>query len=527
MKKVVIIGGGIAGMTAGILLQKAGFATEIYEKNAVPGGQCTGWKREGYFIDNCIHWLTGTRPGSALHELWKEIGALGDGVEVYEKEMFFSSKLNGQTLTFWRDKERTRKEMLAMSPEDEKEINKLMAYVTMAETMTVPVEKPFDAMNLIDFMKLGMSMKAMGKVMKEYGKMDISELAMRFKHPLIRRAIIDYMPKGYQAYAFLVSYATVTGGNGDIPRGGSLAMSLRIAEKYKAYGGVLHTKADVASIILNGAKAEEILRAKPRLQAKGIRRAEYPLQAKGIRRAEYPLQAEGIQLADGTKVAADYVICACDTDYTFRKLLSEYYMPQSLRKLYAERDKYPVSSGFQIAYGVDGVFPELTGTSVFSCDALTVGKQTVECMSIQSYDYEPDFAPEGKMVLQTNFAQTEEDYQYWESLYPDRERYEGKKAELAELALQRVVKEYPFLEGKIHVIDVWSPMTYTRYCNSYMGAYMSFVTTKRAKSITVPGVIKGIDNVFLASQWLMGPGGLPTAAAMGKFAAWRIIKKNA
>ena len=53
MKKVVIIGGGIAGMTAGVLLQKAGFATEIYEKNALPGGQCTGWKREGYFIDNC------------------------------------------------------------------------------------------------------------------------------------------------------------------------------------------------------------------------------------------------------------------------------------------------------------------------------------------------------------------------------------------------------------------------------------------------------------------------------------------
>ena len=63
------------------------------------------------------------------HELWKEIGALGDGVELHEKEMFFSSKLNGQTLTFWRDKERTRKEMLELSPEDEKEINKLIKYI--------------------------------------------------------------------------------------------------------------------------------------------------------------------------------------------------------------------------------------------------------------------------------------------------------------------------------------------------------------------------------------------------------------
>lgn len=490
MKKVIIIGGGIAGMTAGVLLQKAGFKTEIFEKNALPGGQCTGWRREGYFIDNCIHWLTGTRPGSALHELWKEIGALGDDVELYKKEMFFSSKLNGQTLTFWRDKERTRREMLALSPEDEKEINRLMDYVTMAETMTVPVEKPFDAMNLIDFMKLGMSMKSMGKVMKEYGNMDINELAMRFKHPLIRRAIVDYIPRGYQAYAFLVSYATVTGGNGDIPKGGSLAMSLRIAEKYKEYGGEIHTNAGVEKIILNGKKAQ------------------------------------GILLQNGKEVDADYVVCACDTDYTFRNLLPEKYMPKGLRKMYVKREKYPVSSGLQIAYAVEGVFSELTGTRVFACRELKVGNQTVQSMSVQAYDYEPDFAPEGKMILQSNFSQGEDDYQYWESLYQDQAAYKARKAEIAEQAMERVITEYPFLDGKIRVLDVWSPMTYTRYCNSYKGAYMSFVTTKQAKSITVPGVIKGIDNVFLASQWLMGPGGLPTAAAMGRFAAWRIMKRK-
>lgn len=488
MKKVVIIGGGIAGMTAGVLLQKAGFQTEIYEKNALPGGQCTGWKREGYMIDNCIHWLTGTRPGSALHELWKEIGVLGDGVEVYKKEMFFSSKLNGETLTFWRDKERTRKEMLALSPEDEKEINKLIDYASLAETMTVPVEKPFDAMNPFDFIKLGMSMKEMGKVMKEYGNMDINELAMRFKHPLIRRAITDYMPRGYQAYAFLVSYATVTGGNGDIPKGGSLAMSQRIAGKYKEYGGVIHTNADVKIIVLRGKRAE------------------------------------GILLKNDTKVDADYIVCACDANYTFSELLPEAYMPKGLRKMYGDREKYPVSSGFQIAYAVDGIFEELTGTRIFSCEPLRVGSQTVQSMSIQSYDYEPDFAPEGKMVLQTNFSQTEEDYGYWKSLYPNKEAYNKRKNEIAEMAMERVIAEYPFLDGKIRVLDVWSPMTYTKYCNSYKGAYMSFVTTKQAKSITVPGKVKGLNNVLLASQWLMGPGGLPTAAAMGKFAAWRIIK---
>lgn len=148
----------------------------------------------------------------------------------------------------------------------------------------------------------------------------------------------------------------------------------------------------------------------------------------------------------------------------------------------------------------------------------------IESMSVQSYDYEPDFAPEGKMILQSNFCQSEEDYRYWENLYSDKTSYEARKRETAQEAMERVEEEYPFLKGKIRILDVWTPMAYVHYCNAYQGAYMSFVTAKGAKNITTPGKIKGLDNVLLASQWLMGPGGLPTAAAMGKFAAWRILK---
>ena len=109
MKKVAIIGGGVSGMTAGILLQKAGFDTEIFEKHTVPGGQCTGWKREGYMIDNCVHWLTGSKPGTSLYDLWVETGVLDNGV--YEKDRFYSATLDGQVLTLWRDKEKNRNEL--------------------------------------------------------------------------------------------------------------------------------------------------------------------------------------------------------------------------------------------------------------------------------------------------------------------------------------------------------------------------------------------------------------------------------
>ena len=494
MKKVVIIGGGVAGMTAGIYLQKAGFTTEIYEKNAVPGGQCMGWKREGYMIDNCIHWLTGSRTGSGLHELWKEVGALGEGVELYEKEKFFTAELDEESVTFWRDKERTRKELVTISPEDAEEINKLMDMVALAESMQVPVEKPFDKMNPIEFMKLGMSMKDMGKVMKLYSGMDIEELAERFKHPLIRRAIVDYMPPGYQAYAFIVSYATVTGGNGDIPKGGSLAMALRMAKRYQELGGKLHLNTPVEKVLINGKKAEGIL-----------------------------LMADAGK-SEQKRIEADYVICATDLNHTFTQLVDDSYMPKALRAQFEKREAYPVSSGFHVAFAVEDTVEEIKETNIFSCRPLTVGVTTADRMSINNYSYEPSFAPAECTVLQSQFIQTEEDYAYWMELAKDKEAYRKKKEELSAEALARVLEQFPELKGKIRILDAWTPATYDRYCNAYRGAYMSFVITKGAKNVTVPGCLKDLKNLFIASQWQMGPGGLPTAAAMGKFAAYRVAE---
>lgn len=487
-KTVAIIGGGIAGLTAGIHLQKAGYATVIYEKNPVAGGQCMGWKREGYTIDNCIHWMTEARPGSDLNNVWVEIGALGPDVKLNEKEIFYNVEANGQRVTFWRDKERTRRELIELSPEDKDEINKLIDMTTLAESMTVPCQKPFDALGIIDFIKMGKSMAGMGKVMKEYGKEDVGDLANRFKHPLIRRAFGSYMPSKYQAYAFVSSYGTVTSGNGDIPEGMSLGMVGRIVDRYNSLGGTIRTSSPVEKVLIEGKKAK------------------------------------GIKLENGEEIFADFVICANDVDFTFRKLLPEKYMPKEIRKQFDERRNYPVTSSFQIAYAVEGNFEHIPGTTVFECEKMHVGLGSVDSMSIQTYEMEPDFAPEGHMIVQSSFFQYEGDFEYWSELYnTDKVAYKEKKQEIATEAMKRVIAHFPELEGRIRVLDVWTPMTYVRYCNSYKGSYMSFIVTKGAKRIMGTNRIKGLDNVFIGTQWQMGPGGLPCAVACGKSAAWRII----
>jgi len=73
-KSIAIIGAGFAGLSAGIYAQMNGYQSQIYEMGDLPGGLCTAWKRKGYTIDGCIHWLVGSSPNSGMYRFWQEVG---------------------------------------------------------------------------------------------------------------------------------------------------------------------------------------------------------------------------------------------------------------------------------------------------------------------------------------------------------------------------------------------------------------------------------------------------------------------
>ena len=486
-KKIIIVGGGIAGLSAGVYALKAGYEAVIYEKNAVAGGECMGWNRKGYHIDNCIHWLTGTLRDTDLWNVWKTVGAIDENTEYADTPKFYSSRFNGKEVTLWNDLEKSRKELLAESPEDEAEINKFIDFVELAKTCEVPSKKPLDMMKIKDYIEMGKAMPYMPKLMKEYGNISCEELAKRFKSPVIQKLLTDYLPADYTAYSLIVSYATMASGNGNIPLKGSLAMSLRMIEKFKAMGGKLYTSTPVKKILTDGRKST------------------------------------GIELEDGTVVSADEVISAVDTRFLFGNLLDEKYMPKLLKKAYADKKGYPVSSGFQTAFAIDADFSG-KDTIFFDCEPIQIGKNSFSRLYVKNYSYDKSFAPEGKAVLQTNINQREDDFNYWASL--SAEDYKKEKTRLAEEISKRIVKEFPELEGKLELLDCWTPKTYDRYCHAYKGAYMGFITTPSAKPARVKGAVKGLKNLYLAGQWIMSPGGLPVAVISGKFAVQRILKKE-
>ena len=109
-KTIVIIGAGVSGLTAGIYAEQNGFHAIILEKNPSVGGLCTGWYRQGRYIDGCLHWLTGTNEGNDLNEMWKNVGAIDEDTKILQLDSWGHFDYQGQKVVFWRDLERAEKE---------------------------------------------------------------------------------------------------------------------------------------------------------------------------------------------------------------------------------------------------------------------------------------------------------------------------------------------------------------------------------------------------------------------------------
>jgi phytoene dehydrogenase-like protein len=69
MNRAVVIGSGIAGLTAGVLLAAAGWEAVLVEKNRRPGGLMRGYRRGGVDFPVGVHYLPALGPGESLRGL--------------------------------------------------------------------------------------------------------------------------------------------------------------------------------------------------------------------------------------------------------------------------------------------------------------------------------------------------------------------------------------------------------------------------------------------------------------------------
>jgi phytoene dehydrogenase-like protein len=483
---IIIIGAGFAGLAAGIYAGMNGYRTQIFEMHDKPGGLCTSWKRKGYTIDGCIHWLVGSSPKSGMHDFWEEVG-IARGRKIIDLEEYMHVEdASGRTLVFYCDVDRLEKSLLDFSPQDEKPIREFTNGIRMCLPFDQPSKHDSFANRLYKQMKLGSMFIRNGSQMQKWMKVTCEDFSARFKDPLLREALrVMWVPE-FSMFFMLFTFAYLHNKNAGYPLGGSMPMSEALETRYKDLGGIINYGKSVGKILVEGNRAV------------------------------------GVRLSDGTEYRSSRVISAADGYTTIFRMLDNRYGNEKTREPY---EKWPIF--YPIIYagiGVNRTFEDVplsvSGFSFPLKNPVEIGDAVRERLWVHIYNHDPSLSPPGKTVLT---VMLETNYDYWKKLHEDKEAYRRKKEETGRLIIDQLEQRFPGITAQVEMIDIATPMTFDRYTGNWKGSFEGWLITPENSSVIMKPMIQtlpGLQQFYMCGQWVEPGGGLPTAIMSGR----RLIK---
>ena len=487
-KKVIIVGAGISGLTAGIYCLDNDFEVHIYEKNPVSGGVCIGWRRKGVYIEGCAHWIVGIFPVSKLYPLWHHIGAVGPESKVHATTCLSCFELSdGRIFHFYSDLNSLYKEMVSFFPEDKPLIRAFIRNCYLYRFVRIPTKKPLENMNLFEKMAFGFKMIPMALPYLRYRGISVGEFAAKAKNKELGSLFTRYLKEEFNMHSFFYIESTFSKGESGLLEGGSIPMIKRIEDRFKQGGGVLHLASPVKEIRLED----------------------------GV--------AKGIVLEDRSFVESDYVISTADAHFTFSNLLKGQVKDPYFDRRFADKEAFPLISAFQFSYVCRKDISSVPSTVDYLCSLPLLGRE-VTSLSVRNFSFDKTICQNGKTPLTVLLLSKEGDYDACKKM--SKGEYLSFKEEKGTQIARILEKKMGLEEGDIELLDVVTPLTYERYTNAYEGSYMSFLSTKKSKELWRSGNFKDAKNFFYAGQWTMSPGGLPIALFTGKHAAYRVCKKD-
>ena len=483
MKKVIVIGAGISGLSAAIYAQRSGFDVTLCEQKHSAGGVCTSWKRKGYLFEGAVHWLTGSSQKTELYKIWEETGALNNNVKVYTPDVFHAVEWNGQIINLYRNIEKTAEYLTAISPNDAKRLRQLVNDVKALTALQMQVldikglktQNP-KRMKLWDMIKL---LPVFPKLLR-LNILSCKEYAEKFEHQGIQD-LFRVLWEDYSAVCLIATLSSLDYGDGGYPEGGSLAMVDGMVKTFKDLGGELLLKTKVKKVnIENGA-------------------------------------VTGVDLENKT-LAADAVIVTQETIAAVEQLFDA-----PLNDVWLNDLRKNIKSEVCTFVGV-GIRAKISQTPipVWKLDEpIVYADKTVTEMFFNNYAVFEGYAPEGCTTLTSILLG--DTYNFWKKA-KEEGRYEEEKSKLADQIRRVICQKFPQAEGKIEVIDIATPLTYERYTGAYHGSWMS-ITGAKDKMKTYPGYSKSVKGLYFAGHRLMPPGGLPVALSTGRTAAQMVCRQ--
>jgi phytoene dehydrogenase-like protein len=234
--KVNIIGAGIAGLCTGCYLQMNGYNTEIFELHDKPGGLCTSWKRNGYVIEGCLHWLVGSGPSDNFYELWSELVDMQKIRFIEYQEFIRVEDTNGNFLRVLSNVDDLQRELLEKAPEDKDSIIELADAVRKLSTFNMPIDKAPQTANLLDGLIMMTKFLPNLHAFKKWSSISGEDYAKKFKNPLLKRMIGHLGLPGMAMLFLIMTLAWLNKKSAGYPLGGSLPFIRLIEKRYLDLG---------------------------------------------------------------------------------------------------------------------------------------------------------------------------------------------------------------------------------------------------------------------------------------------------
>lgn len=252
-KKVIVVGGGMAGLSAAISALEKGFDVSLYEKNPLLGGLCFYFYRKNHYIDGTIHWFTGTREGTFVNSLWRKLGVINDNTEILKIDSLVSYK---NKFHLYRDINKTKEEWLANASEDKDEIEHFFDLVNKYIKLNLAsFNKPFELIegnNILDF--INTKYPLISTLLNEL-RISREEYSKRFKNKdlafFIKNAQVGYN----DLYCLLFVYTKFTQGDTDLIKGGAKELIDCLKNNILKFGGKIYASTPVDEIIIKNNKA--------------------------------------------------------------------------------------------------------------------------------------------------------------------------------------------------------------------------------------------------------------------------------
>jgi phytoene dehydrogenase-like protein len=484
-RKVVIIGGGIAGLCAAVYAQQCGYQTEVLEMHDTAGGLATSWRRGGYTFETCLHWLLGSNPRGTMYRQWAEVFDIDKLDFIYPEEFVRLETEHGERLRIYSDIELLEAELLGHAPEDAAEIHRFAASLRSLARIEMPDPTAGLAGNwkayLRDIPHLPLLRRLLRITSREYGA--------RFKNPLLRNFFSESDTSQMSAIALFFSLAWMHQGDAGYPVGGSQAVIRLIEQRLASLGGHLRLGARVKKILVKDGAAV------------------------------------GVELINGETIAADWVISAADGHETLYDLLEGKFLSKPTEKIYREFDTFP--SYVQVSLGVAHDLSNQPGFVIrvldepFQVDPATTLKQ----ISFRIFHFDPTFAPSGKTAV-TSFLPTR-DFEYWLQLKQSNPAiYQEEKQRVAQAAIEVLERMVPGLGSAIEVLDVSTPATIIRYTGNWKGSMEGWLPTPATGFSQLPNTLPGLRHFMMAGQWIMPGGGLPSGLFTARSAVQSMCRQD-